>query len=355
MMGIASRYIMRYVIGATLVIFFVVLGIYLFISLIEQINEVGQGQYGIVDMIKFVLLTAPVRVYELFPMIGLLGSLVGLGLLASHNELTVMRTAGMSVVKIAGAVLCAAILMMIVATGIGEGLGPKLAATAQIDKVVAETGGQALQTKQGLWLRDNDNFIHIDTVLPDTSMRGITVYHFNGNQKLKKISVASDAREIDKKWYLQNVVETNFFTRKVTNTHIGKIPWQIKFNPELFKSFSLDPRQMSLYALYVYIHYQKKNQLNAVEYGYAFWQRILQPFSILIMIFLGIPFVFGSLRSVPIGLRIVVGTLIGFAFFFLNQFLGYFSLVLQIPPILAAATPLIVFALLAAWLIRRAR
>ena len=64
------------------------------------------------------------------------------------------------------------------------------------------------------------------------------------------------------------------------------------------------------------------------------------------MIGLAVPFVFGSLRTKPIGFRILIGVMMGFGFYMLNEFIGPFSLLYQIPPFLAAASPLLLFALL---------
>ena len=50
------------------------------------------------------------------------------------------------------------------------------------------------------------------------------------------------------------------------------------------------------------------------------------------MIMVSLPFVCGTFRSAGLGWRIMVGAIIGVAFFFLNQILGYTGLILQISP-----------------------
>ena len=73
------------------------------------------------------------------------------------------------------------------------------------------------------------------------------------------------------------------------------------------------------------------------------------------MIFLGIPFIFGPLRSVSMGLRMMTGIAAGFCFYFSNQLFGPFSIVYQLPAFLAAAIPLIIVACLSYYLIHRVR
>lgn len=95
--------------------------------------------------------------------------------------------------------------------------------------------------------------------------------------------------------------------------------------------------------------------MSASTFKLAFWQRLVQPFAALVMIMLAIPFIFGPLRSVTMGLRIVTGAAVGFAFYLLNQFFGPFCLVYQIPVFLGAILPTLFFAGLGFWLLKRVR
>jgi len=57
------------------------------------------------------------------------------------------------------------------------------------------------------------------------------------------------------------------------------------------------------------------------------------------MIILSLPFVCGPVRSARLGWRIMIGAIIGVAFFFLNQILGYTGLILQISPFWTTLLP----------------
>jgi lipopolysaccharide export system permease protein len=109
--------------------------------------------------------------------------------------------------------------------------------------------------------------------------------------------------------------------------------------------------QLSLAKLYAYIRYRQQNNLGAGMYEFAFWKRLLQPLATLVMIFLAVPFIFGPLRTVSMGLRVVTGVIVGFSFYILNQFFAPISQVYQIPAVLAAALPTVAFAILGAFLL----
>ena len=85
----------------------------------------------------------------------------------------------------------------------------------------------------------------------------------------------------------------------------------------------------------------------------AFWSKIVTPVVTLIMLFLSVPFVFGSLRSVGIGQRVFTGVILGMSFLLLNQAVGQIAVVYEINPLLAVSFPAFLFLGLAIWFVRR--
>jgi lipopolysaccharide export system permease protein len=352
---IISRYIAWQVVKSILLVLFIIVGLYTFTSFISQLNNVGQGSFGLWQAFSYVLLTLPLNMYSLFPMIALIGSLIGLGMLASHNEINVMRAAGVSVGRVVLTVLGASIILIVIALIIGEGIGPGLSHYADQQKAIAQSGGQATQTKSGMWLRDGDDFVYIRTVLPDSNLQGVSIFHFNDNLELQTASYAKSAVYQQGQWYLRHIMTTNYTNPKKNTVSTTKQRiWHAQVDPKTFGFFSLSAQTMSLARLGEFIHYQGENGLSSTRYSFVFWQRVFQPLATLIMILLALPFVFGSMRTMTMGLRVVIGVLCGCAFFLLNRFLGSFSLVFQVPPFFAALLPIALFSILALWLTRRA-
>jgi lipopolysaccharide export system permease protein len=73
------------------------------------------------------------------------------------------------------------------------------------------------------------------------------------------------------------------------------------------------------------------------------------------MLLLALPFVFGPLRSVSIGYRILTGTLLGIAFHLINQTIGFMGLVYHLPPLLSAFLPALLLLATVVVLLRRVR
>ena len=97
----------------------------------------------------------------------------------------------------------------------------------------------------------------------------------------------------------------------------------------------------------------ENNQQDASRYELAMWRKIVQPVSVCVMLLMAFSFVFGSLRSSTMGSRIIIGTLTGFSFFIANEVFGPFALVYNLPPLLGALVPSILFAGIAVLLLRR--
>ena len=114
-MKIIDRYIARVITTGTLTALLLVVGLDVFFSLISQIDDVGEGDYTLLKMLTTVVLTIPSGMYELFPVAALLGSLMGMGMLASNSELIAMRASGLSIWRIVLSVMQAGVLMLVVA------------------------------------------------------------------------------------------------------------------------------------------------------------------------------------------------------------------------------------------------
>jgi lipopolysaccharide export system permease protein len=354
-MNILARYISIIVINTVLVVLLVLMGLELLVSFIGQLSDIGTGNYTLWAAVKYILLDMPAQLYVFFPMAGLVGSLLGLGVLASQSELIVMRAAGYSTKQIAASVLKAAFVLMIVAMILGEVVAPFCENYANVSKTLAKSSGQALSTTRGLWIREGDNFIHVDTVINKRHLQGVTTYVLNKKNELTTAFTATKADFRNNQWELTDVKQSIITPTKIITKNIPTLQWNVKLDPTLLSISDKEPNGMSLPKLYSYINYLHDNGLRALNYQLDFWKRIMQPLATVVMIFLAVPFVFGSMRSMTVGVRILLGVTIGFCFYIFNQFVGSFSLLYQVPGYIAATIPTLVFMIIGFVLLARAR
>lgn len=352
-MHLLNRYIRNAVLSATCVVVLILIALESFAVLIAQLPDIGKAQFGIVQALLYVPLQLPAMVYLLFPVAGFIGCLIGLGRLATGSELTVMRASGVSILQVLWSVMKAALWMLLFVTLIGECVAPQLQAMGNRMKTVALGKGDALNHRGNIWLRHHNQFVFLDRVVSPNHIAGVTRFQFDGSRHLLSSSFAKDAVKVGGQWVLQQIVGTHFSKEKTQVFHEAVAPLGIALKPDRLQKFHNDSMEGSVATLWHTIHYRKQAGLVTSLFALTFWQRVLQPLTTLVMIALGIPFVFGSLRSVSMGLRILTGIAVGFGFYMLSRFFGPMTLLYQFPPFLAAAIPTGVFIIVYSLMIRR--
>lgn len=345
MITILPRYIAKAVIFATLQIMVIVLGLAYFINLLGELRDIGVGDYGVLQAALHTLFELPYTVYQFFPMLVLLGGLMGLGMLASNQELIVMRVSGMSIKKIVAAVFYAAFVLILIGMLIGEVLAPRAHYLADVHKSMAQSGGQAVVTASGLWIHEDNNFIHIDRVMAHDHLEGVTRYAFNDKHLLLATYYAKALDYRNGEWQLHGLEKTTFTENHTTSQQVTtNTTWDLKFSPLVLNLGLIEPDELPLNKLWQNTHHMEKNGVQSGDFQFSFWKRVLQPLTILVMLFLAIPFVFAAPRSVTMALRLLLGVVVGFIFYIINGILGQLCIVFQLPAIVAALIPILLFA-----------
>ncbi len=356
-MKILDKYIGQTVLSGILIVLLVLVGLFTFFEFIDEIDDIGKERYGLWQAIQYVALEVPRYIYDLFPSAALLGSLLGLGMLANNSELTVMRATGISTVRIIVSILKVGLLLTVFIIIIGEFVAPEAGQYANNMRATAQSEHESQRivflTRYGFWSRDQVDFINIRTIYPDGGFGGITLYEFDIEHKLKSITRAKHAFYENGQWLLKEVDKHIIESTQITRQYLDSVVWKAILSPELVKIVVISPHKLSSIGLYKYIGYLRQNGQRTDKYELAFWSRLGYPLVCITMIFLATPFVFGSLRTVSIGQRILVGALIGVAFHMLNQTMSNMGLVYNIHPAISALLPPILFLVIAITLMRR--
>ncbi|SDA96506.1 lipopolysaccharide export system permease protein [Pseudomonas sp. NFACC15-1] len=348
-----DRYIGSSVFMAILAVLGIILGLATLFAFIDEMSDVSDT-YTLTDVASYVLLTAPRRLYDMLPMAALIGCLIGLGSLASNSELTIMRAAGVSIGRIVWAVMKPMLVLMLVGVLIGEYIAPATENTAQANRSLAQGGGDAQSAKHGLWHRQGDEFIHINSVQPNGILYGVTRYRFDDQRHMLSSSFAKRANFAEDHWQLSDVTTTLFHDKRTEVVSAPQERWDVSISPQLLSTVVMAPESLSITGLWGYIHYLADQGLNNGRYWLAFWVKVLQPLVTAALVLMAISFIFGPLRSVTLGQRVFTGVLVGFTFRIAQDLLGPSSLVFGFSPLFAVLVPAGVCALAGVWLLRRA-
>lgn len=352
---ILQRYISKTILSSTALVLVVLLALYTFMDFITELDDLGKGEYQLSNILAYLALSMPKRIYELLPVAALLGSVIGLGTLASQSELVAMRAAGVSVKDISKAVLMVAAILMVIALVIGEVMRPVTEQRALQIQTAAQTGTEGSQSQYGFWTRDGNHFNHIQRIHRDGRFEGIKIYEFDSNHRLRVVTQAKEARYQDNDWLLLEVVQSFLDENEVEVRTVERAKWRSRLNPGMLNVVIVPPEFLPVWSLVEYVSYLKTNHQSVSQYQLAFWSKIMMPVSSAVMVFLAVPFIFGPLRSTPVGGRILVGVLVGIGFHLFNQSFQHMGLVFGVLPWLAASLPTFVFAGIGIYMLRRVR
>jgi lipopolysaccharide export system permease protein len=353
---ILDRYISRAIIAGTMMSLFVFGSLFAFISFVSELQHAGVNNYGALQALIYVLLNLPQLLYQVFPSAMLLGGLLSLGALASSSELIVMRAAGISIFRITVSVLRAGVLLIVIVVLLGEFLAPVSISTAKTMRAEAIEGRVLTGDRKGLWSKYADNFVYIGTVLPDVQLRDVIVYELDDQHRLKKTTFAGQAHYEDGSWHLQDVTSSVIDEKTVSSTYNADETWPVMVSIDLFNVLNLEPEDMSATELWQYSSYLDDNELDSGSFWLAFWIKVFTPLTSAGMLMISVPLVLtSSSRSGGAGQRILIGVMIGVAFYVLNRVINQMGIIYGITPVLSAGLPSIMVIAAAVLLIRKIR
>ena len=342
-----DRLFARRVIGSVLLVWLVFIGIDMFRSLVGEINDVGKGSYTLGNAFLYVVMTIPRRAYEWFGYSALIGGLLGLGGLASTGELTALRAAGMSKLRICASVVLTLLVMTVLVTFNGETLAPFGENRAQAINLAAKSNDVALARGGSLWARDGETIVNarraVTRALPQggsqIEMFGVRIFEFDETGHLRVLSLAERASQVGREWTLHGVRRTEVQDAQAITSNVADQAWKSRLDPRLLASSISRPDYMSASDLQRSIRYMDRNQQDASQFRNAFWERVYYPFNVLLLALCALPFAFGALRSGGAGKRLFLGLVVAIAFFLLRGSIVSFAVVYGVHAAVANAIP----------------
>jgi lipopolysaccharide export system permease protein len=339
MMGILSGYLMRTILASTLLVLMVLLALATLFEFIGELDDT-MGDYGIAQALLYSLLRLPQLSFQMLPMATLIGALIGLGGLASNSELVVMRSAGLSVGKLAGMVAITGVVLMVITALIGEYIGPPLDYFARTMRNEARFQQDERNLGAAAWVKDGPFILHLERVNSEFEFGGIYMFRFNDDNSLQSIARAENSGIDDSdRWILENFRETRFQDDGVQVVESTREVESFDLSGDMLGITLVKPISLSAKGLLSYILYLKKNNLSSVRYETELWSRVSTTVTVVIMPVLALAFVFGSLRVSGSGGRIMIGVLIGLGYYLTSEMIANSGQVYDLDPALVTWLP----------------
>ena len=340
-----TRYIGREVLAAIMLIFAALVMLFAFFDLIHELGDVGKANYTITSAFLFVVLQMPSRMYELFPVAALIGTLFAMAQLVANSEYTVMRASGASLLQVTWALVRVGVPIAVITFLAGEFVAPPA------DRIAQQVRGQAMgdarrivaqQFQSGFWFKQDLTFVNIRSVLADMTLIGVRIYEFDPELRLKRLRIAESGRfSGGHEWRLANVSTTEIMDDATRVEKADEWVWETVLRPSLLTVYQVAPERLELNTLYDNIRVLGSQKTSRFEI--AFWNKVFYPAAVVVMMILAMPFAYFQRRAGGVGFRIFAGTMLGLAFFLLGRLFSNLGVLNDWPPLFSATFPLVMF------------
>jgi len=319
----------------------VLISIEIFFSFAAELKYLDEGDYDLMSIVEYIILSIPRSIQIMFPYAVLIGTLLSLGSMASDMEFVAMQSAGMSVKKIIYIVLFQVFIISSLFYIITDFTVPRFSSIAEKERNLA-LKRQTIYQKNGIWFKNGNSFIKINEIYPDNSIRGITVYDYDNNE-LSFVRYIQSAKFLQDKWELVDVLSIDLTKKPISKSRKSREISDNLIDINLLsiktdKSYSLRFKDVKKN-----IEYLSVNNLDASIQKKIYWDKLLKPISTVIMLFLAMPFIFGRMRATNASKRIVIGLFIGISFFIASSILPNLGILIGLNPFINAILPLILF------------
>ncbi|WP_430737833.1 LPS export ABC transporter permease LptG [Psychrobacter sp. VH5] len=378
---VLGRYVRR---NALLAIIGAVVGLWalqLTFSYLSELDSLDDS-YTMSEAIKYIFYRSPYFLEQFIPTGALLGAVVGLGLLANKSELVVMRAAGVSIYRIVGWVLQPALIFVLLALALNQFVLPH---SNQLAKDINDEDSRSLVTSvRGYWTVQprfenaqdgstkpaGSDILYIDYADVQGNIGEVKRWHLDNDGNLQTAIHAKDGQYVGRQaldsssgtpsgqyryeWQLNDMTTLSINQGFESSQAVfASDTLSLPFAPESVYLLTRKAEDLSLTQLYEHRQFMREQGNRSLEHELAFWQKLLSPLSILSLVIVACSFVFGSLRTHSLGLRIVVALLFGLLFSYVQDLVGFISLATGFSPLLMVLLPILGSAALGFYLIKR--
>jgi lipopolysaccharide export system permease protein len=239
---------------------------------------------------------------------------------------------------------------------LGEFIGPPLDYYARNMRLAARFEKGDVRLGNETWVKDGSVVLHLERVSLEFEFGRLYVFRFDDDNRLESIATAENSGiDNEDRWLLQNFRETRFRDDGVQVVESSLAVESFDIDAEVLGISLVKPQSLSGRGLMSYIRYLKRNSLEANRYETELWYRIARTVTVVIMPVLALAFVFGSLRSGGSGARLMIGVIVGLAYYLASEMLANSGQVFNLNPAVIAWLPSAMLAIVTVYALSRIR
>jgi lipopolysaccharide export system permease protein len=319
-MPILFRYLLREFGKIFTMCFSGLMTVYLIIDFFEKVRRFLRYDADSLDILTYFLLKTPAISFQIAPLAILMATLLTFGLLSRGQEITAMRSCGISLLWITSPFIAFATGIALVLLLFSSTVIPLAAnkseeiRSTRIEKKPPAAAVKLLQP----WTRVGaDSLMHVRSVSVDGDLLGgVRLFQFDRNFQLAEMTEAGEARYSDSTWTLFEGRHRRFSPDgSVATTVFDRQALVLTLIPDDFTTWLAgDSELMTFHDIRAYSRRRQQQGSQAARLTTDYYSRIAFPFVTVIMVLIGIALSLRRSGARGGGMAVGIGQALGVGF-----------------------------------------
>ncbi len=342
---IAREYLKIFSLSLTGLIF-----IYVVVLFFQKVDTFIKYQAPFYLIFEYLLFKIPEVIFQwTLPYAVLLATLLTLGNLSRHSEITAMKAGGVSLYRITIPLFIIALFVSLFAFWGNEYIVPltNQKTRSLLSVKVRKEEQTSLFKNYKIWYHGDRGIYNIQLLDPkEKVLKGVTLYQFDDQFRCVQRIDAREVKWRDGKWkFYRGAIREFREGGAFRSIPFSEMELHLSEDWESFQKIERKAGEMSYTELRDYIQKIQLSGYDATRYLTDLYAKLSYPFLNLIMVMIGIPFALKSGRSGGIALSIGISVMIGFVYGVIFYVFLSFGKSGILPPFLAAWSPTLLFGL----------
>ncbi|MGD1146325.1 MAG: LptF/LptG family permease [Thermoanaerobaculaceae bacterium] len=353
-LGVLDRYLLRQCVSFFLLVVVAICALWVAVNISENLEEIRRNAVPLMTVASYYFLSLPQILHDTLPLAFLIAFLATAAVLERRNETTAFKAAGISLSRVA-------LPLLLLALGSGVGLfllDDNITQRAEKSKQVLDDvirGKQVARSYRAtdrpfVFLPDGSTLVNFLEFDPDTdTLVRPSVFLFDARFNLRTRFMATRATFRDGHWQAEGAWSRTFMSDANPEfvAYKGRVDLPLPVAPDYFGREFRRPQQMTFGELRTYIATLRAAGYRVDRLVVQLHQKIAYPLSMVLLVWLSLPFAFRPGRSRSTIGGVALGLVLGMGYFALMAAVTRLGEASLLPPALASWTPSVVFALLA--------
>lgn len=331
--------------------------LYALIDVFDRIERFLRHGASVKWILLFLAYKVPLIVYQILPAAMLLAVLLTIGLMSRNNEVLALRTSGVPIWRISYPFVAISLAVSLISFLFSEYVVPATFQRSEYIRHVLLEGQTptGLRVRNRIWFKGQEGIYRIASFLPTKKeIQGISLFVTGRPYHLERRLDASRATWQGDHWLFYDVEERVFrdgLLVKTTRTAERRV--DLPERPEDFMALQREAEDMPFHRLRAYIEKIRSEGYDPTPYRVELHKKIAFPILNAITVFLGLPFALRLPRYGGLAAAIGISLILGFFYWVVFAILVSIGQAGLIPPLMAAWSANILFAVLGIYLLLR--